>query len=86
MQSFPRLSTLCFPEKIWKRSAANDSYSQQTPTDADIRRREALAAWQLGYCTLDEARAALRRIERLERQLETDIEGTLRALGPREVA
>ena len=81
MHSFVRLSPRCFPEKVWKRSSEMvDCYTQVAPDDRDITRREAMAAWQLGLCSLTQALDALRRIEWLDRQCIADKQAELKRL------
>ena len=80
MQELIHLSPLCFPERIWKRSTSGHGYAQQRPDKRDIIRREAMAAWQLGECTLTEANAALMQIEELEIHFEQKLRRTLREL------
>lgn len=64
--SFPR-STQCFPPRIWKPASKNRKFfAQQDPDVNDLVRREALAAWQLGLCSLREARSTLRQISLAE--------------------
>lgn len=81
MHTLAQLSPRCFPEKTWKRSDSPDGgYTQVMPDEADMIRREAIAAWQLGYCSLPDARAALQRIRKLETHYKRERLATLRGL------
>ena len=87
MHKFIRLSPHCFPPKVWKRTSSDaGGYAQYAPDERDILRREAIAAWQLGFCSFSEATAALRQIERLEANFDEARRETLSSLAPRALA